>query len=193
MRSMTDAIRCGTAGHPRMLHAIAVAALATAAHAHGGLTIPTPRNDFGNISPANWSRQPGPGGAYHSGGPCAGGECLWFSEGCYHGCSNCSLTMPAAGNYYGSPSCNTSAQPTLPDEFATWNIPVNGKRPSRFGDWTKHHPWRSPGRAPTGDPCGVAGGYLVTTGGGGETPAGAKQVRHSALELAGCPFCSAFR
>lgn len=44
-----------------------------------------------------------------------------------------------------------------------------------MGDWTKHHPWRAPGRAPVSDPCGLAGGYNRPTGGGGETPAGAKQ------------------
>jgi hypothetical protein len=95
-----------------------------------------------------------PGANYHAGGPCAGGECLWFSEGCYHGCENCSLTMPTAGNYYGAPNCAKPLEPTLPDEFVTWNIPdkKTGKRPSKFGDWTKYHPWRAPGRAPVADP-----------------------------------------
>ena len=83
--------------------------------------------------------------------------------------------MPAGGNYYGPPNCNTTLEPTLPEEFVTWNIPVQGKRPSRFGDWTKFHPWRSPGRAPVADPCGVAGAYVRATGGGGETPIGSKQ------------------
>lgn len=46
---------------------------------------------------------------------------------------------------------------------------------SPAGDWTRYHPWRSPGRAPVSDPCGVAGGYKVPTGGGGETPPGAQQ------------------
>ena len=84
--------------------------------------------------------------------------------------------MPAGGNYYGAPNCNTTLEPTLPDEYVTWNIPDHeGKRPSRFGDWTKFHPWRSPGRAPVADPCGVAGAYVRSTGGGGETPIGSKQ------------------
>ena len=30
-----------------------------------------------------------------------------------------------------------------------------------MGDFTKYHPWRSPGRAPVSDPCGVSGGYLT--------------------------------
>jgi hypothetical protein len=72
-------------------------------------------------------------------------------------------------NYYGVPNCATPLEPTLPDEFRTWNI----GNPSSYGDWTRYHPWRSPGRAPLSDPCGIAGGYAVETGGGGETPVGA--------------------
>lgn len=34
-----------------------------------------------------------------------------------------------------------------------------------MGDFTRFHPWRSPGRAPVADPCGVAGGYLDHSGG----------------------------
>ena len=49
------------------------------------------------------------------------------------------------------------------------------KNLSANGDWTRYHPWRAPGRAPVADPCGVAGAYTVATGGGGETPPGAKQ------------------
>eukprot|EP01051_Picozoa_sp_SAG22_P001609 SAG22_NODE_65_length_23128_cov_51.766609_4_plen_254_part_00 len=95
----------------------------------------------------------------------------------YHGCPACSAEMPTAGNYYGAPNCNSTSVPTLPDEFATWNIPdkATGKRPSKFGDWTAFHPWRAPGRAPVADPCGVAGAYKLPVGGGGQTPIGAKQ------------------
>eukprot|EP01044_Picomonas_judraskeda_P035830 COSAG03_NODE_15529_length_428_cov_0.920973_1_plen_109_part_01 len=34
---------------------------------------------------------------------------------------------------------------------------------------------RTQGRAPTADPCGIAGGYSQARGGGGQTPVGAKQ------------------
>jgi hypothetical protein len=61
--------------------------------------------------------------------------------------------------------------PTLPERYRTWNI--EGK--STFGDFTKYHPWRSPGHSAVLDPCGIAGGYWNMTGGGGETPIGAKQ------------------
>ena len=41
-------------------------------------------------------------------GPCVGGACLWFSEGCFLGCPNCSATMPSTGNQHnvsGHHSC----------------------------------------------------------------------------------------
>jgi len=143
---------------------------------HGGLTFPPPRNNHNNINPANFT-PPGntTGDLYHAGGPCAGSECLWFSEGCYHGCSNCSLNYPSAGNYYGTPSCSDpNPKFTLPEAYRTWNI----GNVSKHGDWTKFHPWRSPGHNPVGDSCGIAGGYLATRGGGGQTPDGAKQGDH---------------
>ena len=92
---------------------VLAAGLATTVRGHGGLTSPPPRNNHGNIDPRNYTADGTAAGAYHSGGACAGGTCLWFSEGCYHGCSNCSLEMPAAGNYYGSPNCDTTLNPTL--------------------------------------------------------------------------------
>ena len=139
------------------------------ATAHGGLTFPPPRNNFGNQDPRNYTvprcvRTPTRACSARAGGPCAGGECLWFSEGCYIGCKTCSLAMPAGGNcsdtpchnYYGEPACSTPEliKPTLPDEFRTWNI----GNVSRRGDWTKYHPWRAPVRsfatcAPHARPC----------------------------------------
>ena len=156
------------------LATLALSAVSVAAH--GGLTYPPPRNNHNNINPFNLSKE----SSYHNGGPCAGDECLWFSEGCWTGCDTCSRLMPntstvpgGGGNYYGTPNCNkfTRVAPTLPEAYRTWNI----GNPSKNGDWTKDHPWRAPGRAPVSDPCGVAGGYVQPRGGGGETPVGSKQ------------------
>jgi hypothetical protein len=143
--------------------------LGVGAAAHGGLTIPPARNNYGNSDPMNRSS-----GTYQKGGPCAGDECLWFSEGCWIGCPSCSSFLPAEGNYFGAPNCTGGhvIEPTLPESFRTWNI----GNVSSHGDWTKYHPWRSPGRAPVSDPCGSAGGYLQSQGGGGQTPIGAKQM-----------------
>eukprot|EP00035_Acanthoeca_spectabilis_P006042 m.119839 g.119839 ORF g.119839 m.119839 type:complete len:89 (-) comp13317_c0_seq2:606-872(-) len=62
-------------------------------------------------------------------------------------------------------------EPTLPEEFRSWNR----GNPSVYGDWTRYHPWRAPGYAPVEDPCGMAGGTKLYNPVGGETPNGAKQ------------------
>lgn len=139
-----------------------------AAHAHGSLVIPPSRNNFGQKDPSNRT-----GSAHFTQGPCVGGACLWFSEGCFLGCPACSARMPAGGNQHDVPNCPNWTEPeiTLPDAFRTFNK----ANLSAAGDWTRFHPWRSPGAAPTSDPCGVAGAYVKPRGGGGETPIGAHQ------------------
>lgn len=145
---------------------------------HGGLVIPPARNNFNNSDPREvvraWTR------GRRLGGPCAGSACLWFNEGCFNGCDTCiegfpelppNLPNDSQKNYYGTPNCANPTEPTLPEEFRTWNI----GNMSPLGDFTRYHPWRSPGHAPTSDPCGIAGGYAKWTGGGGETPMGANQ------------------
>ena len=164
---------------PRMRAAALAAAIVGAAQGHGSLTYPPPRNNFGRVDPANrsignpvhgkWAHLPP---SHINMGPCAGGACLWFSEGCFIGCEECTATMPTGGNQIDHPpaGCKPLA-PTLPEAFRTYNL----KNLSANGDWTATHPWRAPGRAPISDPCGVAGAYTVATGGGGETPPGSKQ------------------
>lgn len=77
-------------------------------------------------------------------GPCVGGACLWFSEGCFLGCSSCSATMPTGGNQHNVPNCSGFVPnvPSLPEEYRTYNI----HNLSGDGDWTRYHPWRSPGK-----------------------------------------------
>ena len=56
--------------------------------------------------------------------------------------------------------------------------PEHGARSQKVGDFVLTSLLAitpSSGKAPLSDPCGVAGGYTVATGGGGETPPGAKQ------------------
>lgn len=155
--------------------------LGPAVLSHAGLTFPPPRNNIGAHDPAEIVHRDPEHKGVRLGGPCAGGECLWFSEGCYNGCDSCTEAMPVPancthgpcpGNYYGPPPPTCSPrEPTLPEQYRTWNI----GNASPFGDFTRYHPWRSPGSAPTSDPCGIAGGYANETGGGGETPPGANQ------------------
>ena len=80
--------------------------------------------------------------------------------------------MPTGGNQIDRPpSYCTPLEPSLPHTARTFNA----ANKSANGDWTMYHPWRAPGRAPVLDSCGIAGGYTHATGGGGETPPGAKQ------------------
>ena len=70
-------------------------------------------------------------------------------------------------------------EPTLPDQFRTWNI----GNPSPMGDFTKYHPWRAPGHSPTVDPCGMGGAYMSVQE-GGIAPEGSKlYVRGSELPV----------
>ena len=163
-----------------LLRGLVLCTLVLGAVSHAGLVFPVPRNNFNASSPREivhpWT------GGRRLGGPCAGSACLWFNEGCFPGCEACldgfpqlpaNFSSDAQKNYYGAPNCAAPQlqEPTLPERYRTWNI---GNR-SPFGDYTRYHPWRSPGHAPTSDPCGIAGGYAQPTRGGGETPMGAVQ------------------
>jgi hypothetical protein len=151
--------------------------------AHGGLMIPPCRNNHGNVNVFNFTARAGE--KWMSGGSCAGDMCLWFNDGCFIGCPNCSSTvsvLPGASgevpDRFIKPNCEAPAlmEPTLPEEYRTWNI----GNPSSYGDWTRYHPWRAPGHAPVSDPCGRAGANTAESG-GGETPIGAKQFDRGSL------------
>ena len=171
-----------------MMKAVALAALAATASAHGGLTFPPSRNNYGNQDPTVRKDPDGQGTkTFHNNGAfCTGDQCLWFNEGCWVGCpTNCSSKMPANNpkakgyekspeftwNTYGEPNCEgwKPMEPTLPEKYRTWNI----GNPSSMGDFTKYHPWRAPGRSPTVDPCGMGGAYLSPDE-GGIAPQGSK-------------------
>ena len=157
---------------------IVITMLVAGAEAHGGLVFPPPRNNYGNVNPTNLTYQPGSKIPRWQGGSCAGDMCLWFNEGCFIGCPNCSSAIPVVPGSSGEvpdrfikPNCEKPMEPTLPEKFRTWNM----GNPSVYGDWTKYHPWRAPGYAPVEDPCGMAGGDKVYNPVGGETPLGSKQ------------------
>jgi hypothetical protein len=173
----------GRAEKPMDMKVLATLSTLAAASAHGGLTFPPPRNNFGSQNPAVRTHAK----TFHNNGAfCTGDECLWFNEGCWIGCAtNCSSKMPANNpkakgyeeapqftyNTYGEPNCEGWApvEPTLPEQYRTWNI---GNR-SPMGDFTRYHPWRAPGHAPTSDPCGMGGAYTLQSE-GGVAPQGSK-------------------
>jgi len=122
---------------------------------HGSMTFPAPRSTRNVEYPGN----PQPGVA---GGPgCVGQSCLWFIVGCHSGCQNCTAT---GKDMYDQPPqyCINPHKSSLPREHRTWNLYRDSE-----DDWGVYRPWRSPGRAPNGNPCGMAGGYRV---GGHPTP-----------------------
>lgn len=160
-----------------------IATLLSVAHGHGMMMVPTPRNKFGNQSISNFTNvllppwhpkagEPHTGlddsaPLYGFGGPCAGDGCMWFNQGCYIGCKTCLNYVPDDGNRYGGPpeqeweGCLRAdlIEPTLPQEFRTYNA----LNKSAAGDFSRYHPWRAPGRAPTTNVCGIAGGHKNAT------------------------------
>lgn len=95
-------------------------------------------------------------GGKHS--QCVGDGCLWYQVGCYIGCPNCSCKNK---EMYPTPkadaNCDNPSEPTLPHEARSWNI----ENKSPMGDFSKYNPWRSPGKAPVQNPCGVASGFVA--------------------------------
>ena len=183
-------VACGAGKPPAMgLRAsIVVCAASLAAvtdtDAHGGLVIPPCRNNHDNTDLFNFTRATGE--KFQSGGSCAGDMCLWFNDGCFPGCLNCTSTVSKLPGVppgeipdrFIKPNCKKPhlMEPTLPEYMRTWNI----GNPSEYGDWTKYHPWRAPGYSPVSDPCGRAGANHGQSG-GGETPYYAKQFDRGSL------------
>jgi hypothetical protein len=86
-----------------------------------------------------------------------GQPCLWFSQGCSPGCKECTGT----NGHTNTPLCDTFMPPT---NNATATRTEDPTDPNSF----PYTPWRSPGHAPTSDPCGTAGGTDVAHEGAGE-------------------------
>ena len=131
----------------RTIFAVAALLAAVETDGHGGLVIPPCRNNHGNVNLFNFTKAAGE--KWLSGGSCAGDMCLWFNDGCFIGCPNCTSivsVLPGASgevpDRFIAPNCNkpTLMEPTLPEEYRTWNI----GNVSEYGDWTKYHPWRAP-------------------------------------------------
>ena len=86
-----------------------------------------------------------------------GQPCLWFSQGCSPGCKECTGT----NGHTNTPLCDTFMPPTNNAKATRTEDPTD---PNSF----PYTPWRSPGHAPTSDPCGTAGGTDVAHEGAGE-------------------------
>eukprot|EP00439_Symbiodinium_sp_Y106_P053926 s1933_g7.t1 len=111
-------------------------ALAPHARGHGAMYEPPSRNSAGLslLSPT-----------------CPGGSCQWYSQGCTIGCPEIS------GLHEPGDACANPAEPML-----TWEHDAEflQYKDDGYGGDTKYHPWRYPGAAPVGDPCGTTAGQL---------------------------------
>lgn len=137
--------------------------LIASVESHGNMNLPIPRNNNGQLAVDT------PPGDSH-GPSCLGDACGWFQAGCFIGCPVCSNASNGADVPCFPSTANCSApdliDPTLPKKFQTYNI----ENKSLYGDWTSHHPWRAPGRAPMHDACGLSGAYTVGPGVDGYPP-----------------------
>ena len=82
---------------------------------------------------------------------------LFTTVGCGIGCSKCDGNGARIPNFDHCPS--ESITPTITDpKYRTVN---QAAKAGSHADFTKHNPWRAPGRAPVFDACGMAGGTPV--------------------------------
>eukprot|EP00041_Stephanoeca_diplocostata_P027268 m.748566 g.748566 ORF g.748566 m.748566 type:complete len:340 (-) comp23148_c0_seq65:724-1743(-) len=134
---------------------------------HGMMTVPPSRNardeHFFNKSTNAW---------YHCNSPAItddvrpggyGQPCLWFSQGCTIGCSQCDNHTQ---HTFGKPLCTDGIEPTVNSpRLRTMNIE---NAAGSVNDSYRYNPWRAPGSAPVNDPCGMAGGRHPSDAGGGD-------------------------
>ncbi len=115
---------------------------------HGAMNIPASRN--AGALPGETNPELNLAG-------CEGLACMWFSQGCTIGCNECVDTFNNFMNF--SSACGLKQAPvTLPESMRSYNVNNTAPFPGIPTDWTVHHPWRSPGRAPVLDACGMSGG-----------------------------------
>ena len=113
------------------------------------------------------------------GGLLSRGGSMWYTQSTTIGCSVPNVTADVHASMLGGDLCpedrSGSKVPTINDpELRTWmaqgclepgtTIPAPPRakvapctETNANTDWTKFHPWRAPGSAPTYDACGVAG------------------------------------
>jgi len=98
---------------------------------------------------------------------CASGQsCFWFSQGCTIGCEKCDgngerLNVPGGRNV-----CNSTFKAT--NNNPKYRTSGRNVKPFSKDDSTQHMPWRSPGKAPVSDACGLAGGTWFAQSLGGD-------------------------
>ena len=84
-------------------------------------------------------------------GPCESAlSCFWFSNGCTIGCKECTGNGTRG---FGLDTCGSKMKATNNDP---WHRTLNrGAEANSAEDLYRFNPWRSPGNAPSFDPCGT--------------------------------------
>lgn len=164
---------------PALIFLVCAAAFLQIVHGHGAMVSPRPRSAHDQIydDRNKCGCQNRPTGCYSNVGMspgeycglgCIGESCLYYQIGCFQGCGTCSYegkTLYPVPQDLVKAGCETPPAPTLgggdpvhEHELRTYNI----DNASKFGDWTRWNPWRSPGTAGKGNaafqPCGVNSG-----------------------------------
>jgi len=127
--------------------AVLIATFVTQISGHGSMNIPPSRNAGADATTKNTNNG------------CQASACMWFSQGCFIGCANCTDDYNQVHqtdgwddfgtNDFANP-CGSKMRQTLPKQYETYPIPS--------GVWAANHPWRAPGSAPVLDSCGLSGG-----------------------------------
>jgi hypothetical protein len=138
----------------KVIHVALAVSLSVAARGHGTVVSPRSRNSVdylvGVDTPVDWPYNADC--ANITGDECHNGQAtFWYSQGCFFGCDECAHV----DGRRNVDLCGKGGNGTLAEQYRTVN------RDSEFNsvyDIYKHNPWRSPGRAPTADACGLAGG-----------------------------------
>ena len=180
--------------HTTMVAAGAAALLLLAwaprdAAAHSSLILPKPRNAIdsndprwagGRSSPDIWQAdlgaEQGQACACSNGSsPCNIGQtCLWMSVGCSLGCASCDGGAAGGTNPNSKDRCGNATKLGLRPwtnndaRSRAFNRNCTGACIGSAQDGGKWNPWRSPGGAPSYDPCGRAGGGPKVTSGKGD-------------------------
>lgn len=121
---------------------------------HGAIVTPRSRNSVdylvGVNVPAHWPSDRECTNI--TGGPCNNGQApFWYSQGCFIGCPQCDHL---SGRRQVD-LCGSGMKRSIDPKYRTVN---RNSTPGSPEDIYKHNPWNAPGRAPVGDPCGLAGG-----------------------------------
>ena len=100
--------------------------------------------------------------------PCKPGQSVfWFSQGCTPGCKSCDANGTRFANWDHCAHERTAPfRPTL--NLPKYRSANRNATPGSPEDVWKFMPWRSPGKSPVADPCGMAGGSPVPVFNGGE-------------------------